>query len=142
MMKRNFTAVVINIHTKLKIETIIFDVHSKSKAEEEEAHKQVETASDKRYKRDDSICHNGESWCHTSTFINRIVVARRGCGQGEVPSLVCPKSSRGGFLSHECSYGYQTGVTSAVLPGPAPSEPIVYRQKNKTMEREVIKHIS
>ena len=33
MMKRNFTAVVINIHTKLKIETIIFDVHSKSKAE-------------------------------------------------------------------------------------------------------------
>ena len=62
MMKRNFTAVVINIHTKLKIETIIFDVYFKSKAEEE-AYKQVET--DKRYKWDESICHNQELQCYT-----------------------------------------------------------------------------
>lgn len=104
-------------------------------------HKQVETASDNATS--EMIVFVTTESCRAihSTFINRTVVARRGCGQGEVPSLVCPKSSRGGFLSHECSNGYQTGATSAALPGPAPSGPIVYRQK-KTMEREVIKHIS
>ena len=62
-------------------------------------------------------------------FINIFMVARRGYGQEEAPSLVCPKSSRRGFLSHECSDEYQTGATSAELLGPVPSGQIVYRQK-------------